>query len=147
MPLPTPTTDRRIRHGLYGSRTYWVWASMLQRCLNPLSQKYADYGGRGISVCKRWHKFEHFLADMGEQPAGLTLDRLKNHRGYSKTNCRWVTMSTQQNNKRNNRLLTVRGVTKTFAQWEDEFNLRRSLIRERFRRGWSEVEIIEEYLT
>ena len=73
---------------------------MLQRCNNPNSQRYKDYGGRGITVCKRWLKFENFLADMGDRPRGLTLDRKNNDKGYYKRNCHWATYEQQAANKR-----------------------------------------------
>lgn len=80
--------------------TYTVWANMLDRCRRITNPAYKNYGGRGITVCARWVKFENFLADMGERPKGLTLDRKNNDKGYSKRNCRWATWVEQQNNRR-----------------------------------------------
>jgi hypothetical protein len=82
------------------SPTYRSWLAMKARCLNPKNKRFADYGGRGIAVCKRWLVFENFLADMGERPAGMTLDRIDNDIGYEKTNCRWADSQTQSTNKR-----------------------------------------------
>lgn len=73
---------------------------MRQRCLNPANKNYADYGGRGITLCERWLVFDNFLADMGEQPDGLWLERKNNARGYSKANCTWATPTQQAANKR-----------------------------------------------
>lgn len=73
---------------------------MLARCKNTKLREYKYYGGRGIKVCKRWQKFENFLADMGHPPPGLSLDRINNNRGYYPSNCRWATATQQQQNRR-----------------------------------------------
>jgi hypothetical protein len=91
---------RNTRHGQYGTRTYEAWHSMLQRCREsgPASRWY---NARGIAVCERWqNSFEAFLADMGECPERLTLDRVDNNSGYSKENCRWATWEQQNANRR-----------------------------------------------
>jgi hypothetical protein len=73
---------------------------MLQRCTNPSSADWVRYGGRGITVCGRWHRFEDFLADMGPCPDDLTLDRINNDGGYEPGNCRWTTREQQMLNRR-----------------------------------------------
>lgn len=82
------------------SKTYSSWASMMSRCYNPKVKHYSYYGGRGLSVCKRWHSFAEFLSDMGEKPEGLSLERTNNNKDYSPENCRWATPSDQSRNAR-----------------------------------------------
>lgn len=83
----------------YASRAYGVWQAMRDRCYNSNRADYHRYGGRGISVCKRWQQFENFLSDMGEPPPGLTLERLNNDKGYSPSNCKWATRQEQAVNR------------------------------------------------
>lgn len=84
------------------SPTYRSWDAMRARCGNPLHVSYADYGGRGITVCDRWRdSFENFLEDMGERPAGKTIDRFPDKNGnYEPSNCRWATVFEQARNRR-----------------------------------------------
>lgn len=119
------------------TRTYMTWAGMLARCTNPKEKSYARYGGRGIRVCVRWRKFENFLADMGAKPAGLTIERKDNSKGYSPTNCRWATVAEQNRNRRNVRRLTYEGHTQSMAEWAREFNLNPDTLASRLKAGWS----------
>ena len=78
-----------------------LWSSMLQRCNNPKNIAYKWYGGRGIRVCKEWHKYDNFHKDMGDRPEGYQLDRIDNDGDYKLSNCRWVTA---RDNIRNSRV-------------------------------------------
>lgn len=83
--------------GVCSTKTWWAWHFMKQRCLNPNNRDYFRYKNRKIDP--RWMVYANFLADMGEKPEGLSLDRKDNSLGYSKENCRWATPHQQAINK------------------------------------------------
>jgi hypothetical protein len=117
---------------------YSTWSKMVDRCINPNLKEYKRYGGRGISVCERWRVFENFLADMGEKPPGLSIDRIKNGGNYEPGNCRWATPTQQQRNRRDNRIFTVRGITACLEELCDRYGLYHSLVQARIDKlGWS----------
>jgi hypothetical protein len=124
-------------HGYFGTRTYYSWASMLSRCRNPKNIEFHNYGGRGIKVCNRWKRFENFLADMGERPKGMTLDRINGDRNYEPLNCRWATLREQGNNSRRNHWLEWNGSRKTVAQWAETLQVRPYVLYKRLYRGWT----------
>jgi hypothetical protein len=133
---------RHLKHGcatkrLTGRHTveYTAWMQMKGRCLNPRNHAYADYGGRGISVCERWlgdDGFANFLADMGEKPTPKhSIDRIDNGKGYSPDNCRWASRIEQANNKRNNVWLEHDGVRLTLPQWARRLGMSASTLYQR----------------
>jgi hypothetical protein len=134
------TTHGHARKGKI-TRTFRAWAAMIRRCGDPEHAAYAWYGGRGITVCASWtgpSGFATFLKDMGEVPSGLSLDRADNNGPYSPENCRWVTQTRQQRNRRSNRLLTLNGRTQTLIEWAEETGIHRQTIKMRIDRcGWS----------
>ncbi|KKK84731.1 hypothetical protein LCGC14_2780380 [marine sediment metagenome] len=126
------------------SKTYQSWQSMIRRCTDSNDIKYSIYGGRGITVCNRWRKFENFLEDMGEVPKDRQIDRIDNNKGYCKSNCRWATRKEQARNKRNNRLITHDGKTQCIAEWAEEFDINYQILWDRLcRYNWP----IEKALT
>lgn len=115
-------TGRPIEHGASYTREYAAWCNMRDRCENPNNKGWHKYGGRGISVCARWSKFENFIADMGPSN-GLTLERRDVNGGYSPDNCEWATVLTQVNNRRNTRKVTIAGQTKSMSEWCRHFGI------------------------
>jgi len=131
------------KHGRHNTPTYFVWRSLFGRCYIKTNTSWHNYGARNIKVCKRWHKFENFFSDMGEKPAGTTIDRIDNTKGYEPGNCRWVTMKQNQRNRRNNRLISYNGRTQCLSAWAEEFEINESTLASRLDRGWT----IERALT
>lgn len=131
-------------HGMSGTKTYGIWRSIKTRCLDSNSPYYHYYGGRGITICDRWiESFENFLADMGEAPEGLSIDRINNNGSYEPGNCRWATALEQAENRNSAVLITFKSQTQSQSNWEKELGFKRGTLAMRLSRGWS----IEEALT
>lgn len=124
------------KHGQTKTRFYGVWSAMIRRCYNNHTRHYPHYGGRGIKVCKRWRKFENFMADMGTNPPGLTLDRIDNDGDYSPGNCRWTTRAEQARNTRKALRVTFNGETLPLKTWAERLEQNYYTLRGRiFLRG------------
>lgn len=122
-------------------KEYIAWVHMTQRCNNANHRSYKNYGGRGITVCERWLKFENFLADVGSAPSPkLTLDRINNDGNYEPENVRWATTKEQSENKRSNKV--VNG--KTYAKISYELGGTRNLVNSRLNHGWSVQDAISK---
>lgn len=119
------------------SRTYRIWQYMHRRCSDADDPKFKYYGGRGITVCARWADFTAFLADMGESPTGLTLERKNNDGHYEPGNCRWASRSEQQRNSRNAKFITFNGECLCVREWEQRLGLTHGALFHRLKRGWS----------
>ena len=116
------------KHGKASAKIYDIWYSIKDRCENKNNASYANYGGRGIKLCHHWQSFENFYADMGDKPKNMSIDRVDNSKDYSPENCRWVTVTTQNRNKRNNRLkfaeaMEIRYSTLTPVELATKFNI------------------------
>lgn len=108
VPMPEATRQRMSAgkrgnqnartHGMVNTPTHNSWRDMLARVRYPNNPSYYRYGARGISVCERWFTFENFHADMGDRPAGCTLDRIDPDGNYEPSNCRWATPKEQRAN-------------------------------------------------
>lgn len=110
--------EQVTKHGLWQHPIYRSWWHMLRRCYNPTNEKWIRYGGRGITVCDRWHDLTNFFEDMAPSyEPGLQIDRIDNDLGYCPDNCRWVDRFGQAHNKSNNINLTLHGETHCLAEW------------------------------
>jgi hypothetical protein len=124
---------------------YAAWCRMLQRCNNPNNASYSDYGGRGIRVCPEWEaSFETFFAHVGPRPSPEhSLDRWPNADGnYEPGNVRWATPREQQNNKRNNRLITINGEMRTLSEWVRISGVSRQALYRRIKEGWPPEQLL-----
>jgi hypothetical protein len=110
------------RHGYYGTPTYSTWANMKYRC----GRKNNRNNYEKISYCERWEKFENFLEDMGIRPDGTTLDRIDPYGNYEPSNCRWADITTQENNRTNNKKYLFEGEMLTLNQIAKRANISRS---------------------
>ena len=128
-------------HGMSGIREYRIWRGMISRCTLPCAAHYARYGGRGISVCARWRRFENFFSDMGPAPTQKhSVDRIDSEKNYSPENCRWADSKTQARNKSDNKLFMFNGITKIQNDWCDHFKIDRHVFLMRIRAGMSPYE-------
>ena len=138
---------RNTTHGLSNTRLYQIYADMKDRCYNQNNSCYKDYGGRGIVVCNEWlNSFRNFYdwSIANGYKKSLTIDRIDVDGDYTSDNCRWSIQVEQQNNKRNNHLLTYNGETKTLSQWAKELGIKGVTLSARINiYGWS----IERALT
>ena len=117
------TAERNFKHGMVGTSTYVIWDSMKQRCINPNDTTYKNYGGRGISVCDRWLKFENFYADMGERPKGMSIERIDNNGNYCPENCCYATQKEQMRNTRRTVTVKYQGKEQCMAAWAEELGI------------------------
>lgn len=118
------------------TRMYRKWTSMHARCYRTSHPAYPWYGGRGVTVCPEWHGragFDRFCHDMGEAPAGLTLDRINGKRGYEPDNCQWSTWKQQAGNRR-----ARPQVEGSLRQKAKSAGLKYGLVFNRIQRGWPE---------
>lgn len=132
------------KHGEYKSPLYDVWVSMKQRCFNPRSEEYHNYGARGITVCDEWLDYSNFREwAQDKYNQGLTIDRINNNGNYEPSNCRFTTYYAQSINKRSNRIITYGGETKTVTELARKYGFKPHVVFKRLKIGWT----IERALT
>ena len=129
---------RSTIHGKSNTKEWLAWRNMLVRCYDPTHNQYANYGGRGVTVCERWRDtFGAFFQDMGLAPSrGHSVDRINVDAPYAPDNCRWATQREQQNNRRNNVVIEHNGKRQTLAAWSRETGLNAQTIRWRMKHDW-----------
>lgn len=136
-----------LRHQLYQSRIYRIWANIKARCFNQNHRDYKQYGARGITMCDEWkHDFLIFYdwAIANGYTDSLTIDRINNDGNYEPDNCRWATRKEQCNNYRKNHLLEYNGEVHSIAEWSEITGINYFTLRDRINRSkWS----IEKALT
>lgn len=130
-------SERFSTHGMSGTATYRVWKSMRERCYSPAHKNYADYGGRGIGICERWAQdYRNFFADMGERPAGKTIERLDVNGNYNPDNCVWADATVQSRNRRSARIVNVQGRDMCVSEASELYGLCARTVGHRLSQGW-----------
>ena len=102
---------------------YRIWSGMLGRCERPSTESYKYYGARGITVCNEWRgSFIPFMqwALANGYTEGLSIERIDNDKNYEPDNCKWIPLTEQGKNRRNNRNYTLDGVTKNIYEWSKD---------------------------
>jgi len=137
--------ERSTKHGLSGghgnyTRLYSLWLDMRDRCFRKTNKSYSYYGGRGITVCKKWDDYAsfHSWAMANGYKNDLTIERIDTNGNYEPNNCKWATRKEQGRNKRNNRIITINGETKTLIEWTEIFGIPYGVVRQRIHRGMAE---------
>lgn len=138
--------ENKKKHGHYGTRIYKTWSGIKNRCLNKKNKQYKNYGGRGITICEEWKNdfmsFYNWAIQNGYKD-NLTIDRIENNGNYEPSNCRFISNSAQQRNRRNNRIIEYNGEKNCMVEWADKFGISDNALYMRLYSGWS----IERALT
>lgn len=122
-------------HGQSKTATYKIWKAMVRRCTVKGSSGYDKYGGKGITVSDAWRNYANFVSDMGERPAGLTIERIDNTKGYCKENCRWASYHEQARNKSNTKMIAGFGKTMLAHEWAKETGIPRTTLQRCLSKG------------
>ena len=135
-------------HGLSKTRLHRIWHSMYCRCYYPSTNRYKNYGAKGIKVCEEWKHTQGFInfynwAINNGYSDELTIDRIDNEKDYSPENCRWLTLKEQSNHRTNNRVIEYNGIKHTLSEWCETYNINPVTFSDRLKRGWT----LEQALT
>lgn len=132
-------------HGMCGTRLHRIWSNIKSRCNNPKDKDFKNYGERGIIICKTWSndfKSFHEWSISNGYKNNLTIDRKDVNGNYEPSNCRWLTIKEQENNRRNNRIIIYNGIALTAAQTADKYGISRNVFYARLRYNWEIEKII-----
>lgn len=134
----------KTKHSGSYTPEYSTWQNMRRRCGDPTDKRYIRYGGRGISVCKRWDVFENFIKDMGLKPSPKhSIHRVNNDGNYTPSNCVWATPKEQSRVTSRNRYI-FNGIDSVPAiDFEDKFSLYRGAVYYFREAGYSDDEILK----
>lgn len=125
----------KTRNGFTNHPLFVTWRNMMDRCYKTSDRSYKNYGGRGITVCERWHQVENFIADMGAKPfPKATLERKNNDGNYCPENCIWASRTTQTRNKRNTRRVVLNGIEYPLAELAEQYGIPVRVVRARLDR-------------
>lgn len=140
-------------HGLTESKLYGVWMNIKARCYSPKADSFENYGKRGIQVCEEWRKdfksFYDWAINSGykEDVRGkYTIERINVDGNYCPKNCTWISITEQEQNKRNSVRITYKNETKSLKEWAKTTGIKEVTLRSRYGRGWSVERVLTEPL-
>lgn len=138
------TGNYKVVHGLSHTRLAAIHSNMMMRCYNTKSERYPNYGGRGIIVCDEWKEAKCFFlwAIASGYSDDLTIERINNDGNYEPLNCKWIPARDQAKNKSNNTVLTHDGQTHCLAEWVRITGFPLRTIQWRIEHGWSNNQIL-----
>lgn len=129
------TDQGNYRHGMTGTPIHGTWKKMKERCFNPNRKDFQHYGGRGITICERWMRFENFMEDMGIPDVGMSIERKDVNGNYCPENCVWIPKREQPRNRRSNVMLQAFGREMLQADWARFLGVKDHFIHQALKRG------------
>lgn len=141
---------KRQKHGFTNNRIYNIYRGMKTRCYNNKDYHYQWYGAKGIKICDEWlndfMSFYNWAINNGYKD-DLTIDRINTHGNYEPSNCRWVTTKQQSNNRKNNNLITINGVTHTLSEWSEISGVHHKAIYRKLKKGITGKDLLKPVTT
>lgn len=130
----------KVKHNMTNTRLYNIWRDMKSRCLNPNNKRHKFYFDKGITVCDEWKNdfmnFYNWAINNGYRD-NLTIDRINNDGNYEPKNCRWATITEQNNNQSNNIRIKYNECEYTLSELSRIYNIKRATLYDRIKRGWT----------